>query len=80
MLNAGIMIATQHLTPMAPGMDPMQQKMMKAMPVVFGVLLAFLPAGLVLYQVANGGLGLLQQWYMLKKYGDAPAKPALAKK
>ena len=79
-LNAGIMIATQHLTPMAPGMDPMQQKMMKAMPVVFGVLLAFLPAGLVLYQVANGGLGLLQQWYMLKKYGDAPAKPALAKK
>ena len=54
--------------------------MMKAMPVVFGVLLAFLPAGLVLYQVANGGLGLLQQWYMLKKYGDAPAKPALAKK
>ena len=78
-LNAAIMIATQHLTPMAPGMDPMQQKMMKAMPVVFGVLLAFLPAGLVLYQVANGGLGLLQQWYMLKKYGDAPAKDAAGK-
>ena len=73
-LNAAIMIATQHLTPMAPGMDPMQQKMMKAMPIVFGVLLAFLPAGLVLYQVANGGLGLLQQWYMLRKYGDAPPK------
>ncbi|RMH93849.1 membrane protein insertase YidC [Lysobacter pythonis] len=73
-LNAAIMIATQHLTPMAPGMDPMQQKMMKLMPVIFGVLLAFLPAGLVLYQVANGGLGLIQQWYMLKKYGDAPAK------
>lgn len=79
-LNAAIMVATQHLTPMAPGMDPMQQKMMKAMPVVFGVLLAFLPAGLVLYQVANGGLGLLQQWYMLKKYGDAPAKATVAKK
>lgn len=78
-LNAAIMIATQHLTPMAPGMDPMQQKMMKFMPVVFGVLLAFLPAGLVLYQVANGGLGLLQQWYMLKKYGDTPAKGAPAK-
>ncbi len=77
-LNAAIMFATQHLTPMAPGMDPMQQKMLKAMPIVFGVLLAFLPAGLVLYQVANGGLGLIQQWYMLKKYGEAPAK--LAKK
>ncbi len=77
-LNAAIMIATQHLTPMAPGMDPMQQKMMKLMPVIFGVLLAFLPAGLVLYQVANGGLGLIQQWYMLKKYGETSAKPAAA--
>ena len=44
-----------------------------AIGIAFGVLLAFLPAGLVLYQVANGGLGLLQQWYMLKKYSDAPA-------
>ena len=49
------------------------------MPIVFGGLLAFLPAGLVLYQVANGGLGLIQQWYMLKKYGDAPAKGAPVK-
>ena len=78
-LNAAIMIATQHMMPMTPGMDPMQQKMMKAMPIVFGGLLAFLPAGLVLYQVANGGLGLIQQWYMLKKYGDTPAKGAPAK-
>ncbi len=75
-LNAAIMIATQHLTPMAPGMDPMQQRMFKLMPVIFGVILAFLPAGLVLYQVANGGLSLLQQWYMLKKYGETPSKAA----
>ena len=67
------------MMPMTPGMDPMQQKMMKAMPIVFGGLLAFLPAGLVLYQVANGGLGLIQQWYMLKKYGDTPAKGVPAK-
>ncbi|PNS08755.1 membrane protein insertase YidC [Solilutibacter silvestris] len=69
-LNAAIMFFTQHLTPPAPGMDPTQQKMMKAMPVIFGVILAFLPAGLVLYQVANGALGLLQQTYMLRKYAD----------
>lgn len=73
-LNAAIMIATQHLTPMAPGMDPMQQRMFKLMPLIFGVILAFLPSGLVLYQVANGGLSLLQQWYMLRKYGEAPGK------
>lgn len=75
-LNAAIMLATQHLTPMAPGMDPMQQRMFKLMPLIFGAILAFLPAGLVLYQVANGGLSLLQQWFMLKKYGEAPAKAA----
>ena len=78
-INAAIMLATQHLTPMAPGMDPTQQKMMKMMPVVFGGVLAFLPAGLVLYQVANGALGLLQQWYMLRKHGDAPARGAAKK-
>ena len=77
-LNMAIMWATQHLTPTPPGLDPMQQKLMKAMPLVFGVVLAFLPAGLVLYQVANGGLGLLQQWYMIRKYAD-PQPAAVAK-
>jgi YidC/Oxa1 family membrane protein insertase len=72
-LNMAIMWYTQQLTPMT-GMDPTQQKMMKFMPLGFGVILAFLPAGLVLYQVANGGLGLLQQWYMLRKFGDAAQK------
>ena len=75
-LNAAIMFATQHMMPAAPGMDPTQQKMMKFMPLIFGVVLVFLPAGLVLYQVANGGLGLMQQWYMLRKYGEPPAKKA----
>lgn len=75
-LNAAIMFATQHLMPAAPGMDPTQQKMMKFMPLIFGVVLMFLPAGLVLYQVANGSLSLLQQWYMLRKYGEPQAKKA----
>jgi YidC/Oxa1 family membrane protein insertase len=73
-INIGVMWATQKLSPMT-GMDPMQQRMMQMMPVVFGVMMVFFPAGLVLYWVTNGGLGLLQQWYMLRKYGDAaPAK------
>jgi YidC/Oxa1 family membrane protein insertase len=76
LLNAAIMFATQHMMPAAPGMDPTQQKMMKFMPLIFGVVLMFLPAGLVLYQVANGGLGLLQQWYMLRKYGEPKPKAA----
>ncbi|MDQ3040694.1 MAG: membrane protein insertase YidC, partial [Pseudomonadota bacterium] len=72
-LNAAVMWATQKLSP-AVGMDPMQQKMMQMMPLVFGVMFAFFPAGLVLYWVTNGSLGLLQQWWMTRKYSEAPAK------
>jgi len=73
-INIAVMWATQKLSPMV-GMDPMQQRIMTMMPIVFGVMMVFFPAGLVLYWVTNGGLGLLQQWYMLKKYADpVPAK------
>lgn len=75
-LNIAIMWATQKLTPMV-GMDPMQQKIMQFMPLVFGAIMIFFPSGLVLYWVTNGGLGLLQQWWMIKRYSEAPA--ALAK-
>ena len=78
-LNLVIMFLTQKLTP-TPGMDPLQKKMMTFMPLIFGVMMAFFPAGLVLYWVTNGLLGLAQQWWMTKKYGShthhhaAPAK------
>lgn len=51
------------------GMDLMQQKMMQFMLLVFGVMMVFMLFGLVLYWVVNGGLGLLQQWWMIKCYG-----------
>jgi len=73
-INMALMWATQRLNPMT-GIDPMQAKMMQFMPLVFGVMFAFFPAGLVLYWVTNAGLGLLQQWWMIRKYSDAPAKP-----
>ena len=72
-INIAVMWATQKLTP-TPIADPMQRKMMQYMPVAMGVMFAFFPAGLVLYWVTNGGLGLLQQWWMLRKYGESPAK------
>jgi YidC/Oxa1 family membrane protein insertase len=68
-LNLVTMWLTQKLSP-APGMDPMQKKMMQAMPIVFGVLFAFFPAGLVLYWTVNGALGLLQQWVITKRHGE----------
>lgn len=73
-LNIAVMWLTQKLTP-TPGMDPMQARMMQFMPLVFGVMMAFMPSGLVLYWVTNGALGLLQQWWMGKRHGQpAPAK------
>src|SRR5690606_22645090 len=74
-VNVAVMWFTQKLQP-APGMDPMQQKMMQFMPLVFGVMMAFFPAGLVLYWVTNGALGLLQQWWMMKRHGEPAPKPA----
>ncbi len=65
-LNGLIMVATQFLTPMA-GMDPMQARMMKVMPVIFAVVFAFFPAGLVLYYTVNGGLSLAQQWIITRR-------------
>ncbi len=72
-INMAVMWATQKLAPTS-GMDPMQAKMMQFMPLVFGVMFAFFPAGLVLYWITNAGIGLAQQWFMTRKYAEAPAK------
>ncbi len=74
-LNLLVMFLTQRMTP-TPGMDPMQKKMMQVMPLVFGVMMMFFPAGLVLYWVTNGGLGLLQQWWMTRVHGPNAKPPA----
>ena len=73
-INIAVTWATQKLSP-ATIADQMQRKMMQIMPVAMGVMFAFFPAGTVLYWVTNGSLGLLQQWWMTRKYGGT-AKPA----
>lgn len=77
-LNAATMLATQMLTPMT-GMDPLQAKMMKFMPLIFSVMFAFFPAGLVLYWTVNGALGLLQQWIITRRIEAGEKEPAAAK-
>lgn len=71
-INLLTMWATQKLSP-APGMDPIQRRMMQAMPIVFGVMFAFFPAGLVLYWTTNGLLGLLQQWIIMRRHAEPAA-------
>lgn len=61
------MLFQQKLNP-AP-QDPAQAMVMKALPVIFSVLFAFFPSGLVLYWVVNNALSIAQQWYITKKLG-----------
>jgi len=58
------MYIQQKLNP--PPMDPMQAKIMQALPFVFTIFFAFFPAGLVLYWVVNNALSIAQQWYITK--------------
>ncbi len=59
------MYAMQKLTPMTVT-DPMQQKIMLWMPVVFGLFFVIFPAGLVLYWVVSNIISLAQMVYIYK--------------
>lgn len=65
-INGIAMIATQRMSP-TPGMDPMQRRIMSSLPIVFSVLFAFFPAGLVLYWATNAVISLAQQWFITKR-------------
>ena len=53
--------------------DPMQQRMMKMMPIMFTVLFLFFPAGLVLYWLVNNLLSIAQQQYVYRRAEQAQA-------
>jgi YidC/Oxa1 family membrane protein insertase len=71
-LMAGAMFLQQRLSPVSP--DPMQAKVMMFMPIAMSALFIFLPSGLVLYYVANTGLGVLQQWNINRRITAAAAR------
>lgn len=58
------MFIQQKLNP-AP-MDPMQQKILMFLPIIFTAFFMVFPAGLVLYWVANNILSIIQQWYITR--------------
>ena len=70
-----LMVATQKLSPAPATADPVQQQVIKYMPVVFSIFFFVFPAALCLYSVINSGVSLAQQRYLYKKHGaldDAP--------
>jgi YidC/Oxa1 family membrane protein insertase len=49
--------------------DPIQEKVMLMLPIMFTFFFAFFPAGLVLYWTVSNILSIAQQWYITKKMG-----------
>jgi YidC/Oxa1 family membrane protein insertase len=71
-LMSATMVLQTRMNPTPP--DPVQAKVMKAMPFVFSVFFFFFPAGLVLYWLVNNILSILQQWQIQRMFDrDRPA-------
>jgi YidC/Oxa1 family membrane protein insertase len=71
------MLWQARLTPPSPGMDPMQQKIMKYMPLMFMVFLYTYSAALTLYWTTNNLLTILQtKLTKTKEPAPAPAPAA----
>jgi YidC/Oxa1 family membrane protein insertase len=94
LLLGAFMIVQQRIVPQQ-GMDPVQQKMMMwMMPIIFTVMMLFLPAALGVYMLTNSVLGIVQQLVLeqvaprskdggkgivVKQQGDKPAGSAFGK-
>jgi len=75
-----IMGATQlwqaRMTPPSPGVDPIQQKMMQYMPLIFVFMLYNFSAGLALYWTVQNLLSILQMKLTRASAADAASTPA----
>jgi YidC/Oxa1 family membrane protein insertase len=69
LLMGASMFIQQRLNPAPP--DPIQAKVMMALPFIFTLFFAFFPAGLVLYWVANSMISILQQWVITRQIEKA---------
>ncbi len=61
------MVVQQRLNP--PAADPVQQKVLQFMPVMFTFMFLWFPAGLVLYWTTNSVLSVAQQWWIMRRMG-----------
>jgi len=77
LLMGGAMLWQSHLTPVSPGMDPSQAKMMRYMPLMFLLFLYNYSSGLALYWTVNNVLTVLQTKYTKTTSFATTATPAL---
>lgn len=65
LLMGGSMFLLQKMSP-TPVADPMQQKVMTFMPVIFTVFFLWFPSGLVLYWLTSNLITIAQQWFIYR--------------
>ncbi|MGX2949163.1 membrane protein insertase YidC [Frederiksenia canicola] len=65
LLMGGSMFLLQKMSP-TPVADPMQQKVMTFMPVLFTVFFLWFPSGLVLYWLTSNLITIVQQWLIYR--------------
>lgn len=73
-LMCATMFVQQMFNPPPP--DPMQAKIMKFMPLVFGFMFLWFASGIVIYWVMNNLLTILQQWIINRRLEAAQKKIA----
>jgi YidC/Oxa1 family membrane protein insertase len=76
LIMGATMLWQAHLTPPSPGMDPMQQKIMRYMPLMFMLFLYKFSAGLTLYWTVQNLLTILQTKLTRTAPEPAPVKKA----
>ncbi|MGY8991254.1 MAG: membrane protein insertase YidC, partial [Rhodospirillales bacterium] len=69
LLMGGSMYLQQLLNPQPA--DPVQAKIFMFLPLIFTILLATFPAGLVIYWTVNNILSISQQWVIMRRMGVA---------
>jgi YidC/Oxa1 family membrane protein insertase len=75
LMMGATMLWQAHLTPVSPGMDPVQQKIMKYMPLMFMVFLYNFSAGLTLYWTVQNLLTIAQTKLTKTTSDSQPAAP-----
>jgi YidC/Oxa1 family membrane protein insertase len=68
------MVIQTKMSPAPP--DPVQAKVMMAMPFIFGIMFFWFPAGLVLYWFVNNVLSIGQQWQITRMFSEKKAAAA----
>jgi len=77
LIMGATMLWQSHLTPPSPGVDPMQQKIMRYMPLIFLLFLYNYSTGLTLYWTVNNLLTITQTKLTKAQQAAAPAAPIL---